>query len=137
MQPQQGVLAQFTSLDGFKGVSINVKYADDYNRLASLIEMNVHSGHFPLGVSGPAAILRHEVGHLIDHTSGLIANPEIYSYWKSLGPMAISQGLSRYAVTNIAEFIAEAWSEFAMSPTPRDIASKVGAIIVAAGGGVP
>ena len=102
MQPQQGVLAQFTSLDGFKGVSINVKYADDYNRLASLIEMNVHSGHFPLGVSGPAAILRHEVGHLIDHTSGLIANPEIYSYWKSLGPMAISQGLSRYAVTNIA-----------------------------------
>lgn len=136
LQPKPGVLAQFTSMEGFKGVAINTKYADDYKRLVTLIESNVRSGHFPSGVSGPSAILHHEVGHLLDHTSGLMTNPELYSYWKGLGPVAISQGLSRYAATNVAEFIAEAWSEYSMSPTPREIASKVGSIIVAAGGGV-
>lgn len=43
----------------------------------------------------------------------------------------ITNNLSKYASTNAAEFLAEAWSEFKNNPNPRPIAQKVGEFIKA------
>ncbi|WP_300609138.1 hypothetical protein [Methanohalophilus sp.] len=38
----------------------------------------------------------------------------------------ISEGVSRYAIVNDREFIAELWSEYMNNPSPRPIAKEFG-----------
>jgi hypothetical protein len=41
----------------------------------------------------------------------------------------IGENLSRYGAKNIAEFIAEAYSEYVNNPDPREIATLIGGIV--------
>lgn len=41
----------------------------------------------------------------------------------------IEEGISRYAATNIAEMIAEAFCEYKMSASPRALAMQIGTVI--------
>ena len=43
----------------------------------------------------------------------------------------IKDNLSKYAMTNLKEFVAEAWSEYLNNPNPRELASHVGEMIKA------
>ena len=71
------------------------------------------------------AIIDHELGHAIDHAYGISEKVNTRGKTKD----EIANGLSRYALENNREYVAEAWCEYRNSPTPRKIAIEVGEII--------
>ncbi len=129
--PKPGSIAQYSPMKGFKGVSINDKYATDYNSFRALVERDMQSGHFPQGTGTITAVARHEMGHALDDVTGLSSDGALLSYWESLSKDDIRFGLSGYATNSVQEFIAESWSEYTVSPNPRSISRKVGEMLVA------
>jgi len=126
-----GNIAQYAPLEGFKGICVNASYGKDHASFARLLEQNVASGHFPKGAGRVGAVAQHELGHLLDAVSGLHSTPELLSYWNGLSKAEIKTGLSFYASTSLPEFVAEAWSEYSISPTPRPMAVKVAELLIA------
>ena len=77
------------------------------------------------------ASLDHEMGHALDFNakSRLTADSTIANEWKAfrgIGDEKAGKALSRYALSESDEFVAEAWSEYMNCSPPRDIASRVG-----------
>lgn len=128
--PSSGVLAQVVPFEGYRGIAINNHMGSDYEKMQGIIAAQIKKGHFPEGGGGVAAIYRHEFGHVLDVVAGIRTNAAVESYWRTLSRDQIREGLSGYATTSMAEFIAEAWSEYSSSPSPRPIAVKVGKLIV-------
>ena len=72
----------------------------------------------PQGCATQKAAFDHEMGHII-HVSygGLKVN---------MKDISIKDELSEYAMTNVKEYHAEAWSEYCNNPNPRNRAKEVG-----------
>lgn len=94
-------------------------------RSTETYEIGVASNFHPAGTHHDS-IITHEIGHTIDFVLNLRNDDEIYKLYKSGDP---AETVSRYARTNIKEFIAESFAEYMHSPEPREMAKKVGAII--------
>lgn len=71
----------------------------------------------------------HEIGHFIFKKLFLRRNEKINAIFKKLKRKQIARYLSGYAGTDIAEFVAEAWSEYTVSKSPRPLSKQVGDII--------
>ena len=87
---------------------------------------NVIMGFHPQGTGTFKSVIDHELGHAIDYTVGARQDREIVKFWESLDAREVEIGLSAYANTSMAEFIAEGWSEYRNNPHPRLIAKKIG-----------
>ena len=77
-------------------------------------------------------MIDHEFGHEIDRLIGLRIDTDflkLYGEETKNGKQYVIDNLSKYANTNTAEFIAEAWSEFLNNEKPRPIAAAVGMLI--------
>lgn len=114
---------------GLDGIFVNGKYK--YEKAVELLKKDVVEGFHPLGTGSIKSNLDHEIAHQLDGLFGLRKNEKItdlYIEYSRSGK--IESGLSKYATTNKAEFIAEAWSEYRNSPTPRKIAQEIGDIIM-------
>lgn len=85
----------------------------------------VEHGESPKGTTH-ASIVTHEIGHALDMILNLKEDEEIRELYKNND---VRNEVSKYASTHIKEFIAEAFSEYIHSPTPRPLAEKVGKII--------
>ena len=70
----------------------------------------------------------HEIGHQIDFMLGLSDNPQIQKLFNE-NRENMREVLSGYGNKNIAEFIAESWTEYINNPTPRPLAKQVGDIM--------
>jgi SPP1 gp7 family putative phage head morphogenesis protein len=128
--PRAGEIAHHCRLEGFKGITINNRYSNDYEALKLVAENGVAKGHFPAMTGTVASIERHEAGHMLDEVSGFSSSDALLQYWNSLKPSEIREGLSGYATSSVKEFIAEAWSEYRISPSPRPIAAKVAKMLI-------
>lgn len=90
----------------------------------------------PVGCERPRSIIDHELGHKMDELLGLSNDLQFLDMYRDIcknGNQFVIDNLSEYAVKGkvpIAEFIAEAWSEFLCNPNPRDIAKRVGNYIL-------
>ena len=117
------------SISGSKvdGIFISDKYG--YDNFLKSIQADVTSGFHPIGTDTIKAVCDHEIGHQIDLMLNVRNDQELNSLYSSLSSNQIETGLSRYALKNKKEFIAESWSEFINNPNPRPIAQKVGEII--------
>lgn len=95
-------------------------------------------GFHPEGATSLKATCDHEFGHQIERYIKLhggdnsAAYNALQSYHRSLSREDIKNGLSGYALTNLAEFIAEGFSEYKNNPNPRPIAQKIGALLTQA-----
>ena len=137
--PQKKDLAQYSPFPGAKGITINALAAKDYDSLMDTIGYNVSIGHFPAGTGTVGALEKHEFGHLLDAITGLRTKPELQSFWVPLTSEEIRAGLSGYASdkTKIGEFIAEAWSEYSVSASPRPMSKAVAEFLLKTLGGIP
>ena len=68
----------------------------------------------------------HELGHVLDFSLNAYNDREIRGLFRKLRKSkSVASKLSEYADENTREFIAEAWSEYCNSPTPREVACTV------------
>ena len=124
----------------FPALVLNDNYFNSagYGKALTSIKKNAkHSKFHPEGCNTLKSVIDHEIGHLIDNHYAI--SYSINKNRKDTLPVAlfkknfsweIEEGLSRYATTNAAEFIAEAWSEYRNNPKPREIAKAVGRDII-------
>lgn len=98
-------------------------------RLKYMWEANESSGFHPKGCASLSSIVYHEFGHVVDHLIGFAFSGKFVNYYKNLSVEDRRTGVSEYACTNLEEFVAEAFSEYYCSPSPREIASDVGDMI--------
>jgi hypothetical protein len=113
------------------GIAVNEKWGKNPAGFQKALAVSVYSGFHPEGCDTIKSVADHELGHQLDDLLGLRTDPELAAYFAQLGATAINTGLSRYASTNIAEFIAEAWAEYRNNPAPRPIAQRIGGIVEA------
>lgn len=111
------------------GITINENYGENYESFKRAKEIEVITGHKPVGCNTPKATIDHELGHQI--ANRLKAQQDIviinaYNKFASLSEEEMADTLSTYAKKNINEFIAECWSEFQNNPNCRPMAKLVG-----------
>ena len=102
------------------------------------IDYTCEAGFHPKDSGSLKAVADHEFGHLIDRfiqlkgTSSSTSYKALESYYRTLSREDIKTGLSGYAATKFAEFIAEGFSEYKNSPQPRPMAQKIGKLLTQA-----
>jgi len=118
--------------DAFKGIVVNEKYGKDIPAFIKSLEYGVNIGFHPIGGDTIKSVIDHELGHQIDKAFGLRTDRgmlEVIDKIKAM-PGGITDSISRYASTNTAETIAEAWTEYTNNPTPRDASRLIGDYIM-------
>ena len=122
-------------IEKWAGISVNERFAANYESFIKTLEDCVQNKIHPKGCSTIKSIADHEIGHILDDVLGLFTDNYIKGLFGKLTPNQITEGLSEYAWSNttnppIKEFIAEAWAEFRNNPKPRELAKKVGEYIL-------
>ena len=94
------------------------------------LKYSVETEYHPIGCDTIKSIFDHEIGHQLDSLLSIRSDSEFIAYYGSLSRDDVKSGLSGYAASNDAEFIAEAWSEYQNNPNPRAHAQFVGDLIM-------
>ena len=94
------------------------------------LKYNVETEYHPIGCDTVKSIFDHEIGHQLDSLLSIRSDSEFIAYYGGLSRDEVKSGLSGYAASNDAEFIAEAWSEYQNNPNPRAHAQFVGDLIM-------
>lgn len=113
------------------GVGFNESSGSDIDRLQEGLNRSVQSGFHPVGCDTVKSIMDHELGHSLDFMLGLSRDSEViairHKAQYELG--GIEKAVSEYAKKNMAEFIAESWSEYLNNPSPRPTALALGLLV--------
>ena len=108
----------------YTGITMNNEFFNDYeNAIANKIEQ-VKKKWKPIGCGTVKGTFDHEFGHQIDKFLKINENEKIINLYEKLSKDELEENLSRYSATNINEFIAEAWSEYANNSNPRNISKN-------------
>lgn len=128
-------LAHYTSSNdvGRNGIYFNEKFSKRIE-VEALMDIASESGFHPKGAGTAKGAIDHEFGHAIERyilneRNNGKSSPsyrKIQNMYNDLSRQEISDGLSRYAVGSLSEFIAEAYSEYKNSSNPREISRNVG-----------
>lgn len=113
----------------YAGIGVNTKIAKSFSGMEASVKGDVSTRWHPEGTGTVRAIFDHEFGHQLDYAFDLRDDPVIVQKYGSMSKDDIGQNLSRYGAKNIAEYIAEAYSEYVNNPEPREIATLVGGIV--------
>jgi SPP1 gp7 family putative phage head morphogenesis protein len=115
---------------------MNKKGANPINVEVAAMERSVDSGWWPKTIKGTPPgkfITTHELGHAMDALLDLRRQPEIIQIWRTqvqkLTRAQAADQLSIYGASELAEMIAEAWTEYRHAPKPRQLALEIGSII--------
>ena len=81
-------------------------------------------------VPGAKSVFDHECGHALCSYTQLSKTDEVYNLYHSLSLQGMTDQLSGYAKKDRHEFVAEAWAEYCNSDSPRQIAKKVGDLML-------
>lgn len=114
-----------------------IVWNEKYKKLEN-IDYTCESGFHPKDSGSLKGVADHEFGHLIDRfvqlkgSSGSKSYTELKEYYRGLSREDIANGLCRYANEKFAEFIAEGFSEYKNSPSPRPMAQKIGKLLTQA-----
>ncbi|MEK8021366.1 MAG: hypothetical protein VSS75_031205 [Candidatus Parabeggiatoa sp.] len=76
----------------------------------------------------PQDVINHEFGHHVDFHLKLESNEYVNKHYNGLKPEAI-EGLSIYSKTNVAEFLAESFTELRHNPKTTGLATYLGEIL--------
>ena len=113
------------------GIVWNEKFKDSKN-------FDYTVGFHPEGATSLKAICDHEFGHQIHHYIKENKKPntsqkynELMTYYNTLSKDDIKNGLSRYANTNVSEWISEGYAEYKNNPNCRPMAKKIGELLTA------
>lgn len=113
------------------GIAFNSDFKGE--KVKNSLQRDEKSKWHPVGTGTVKAVIDHELGHEIDRLVGLRTDTDflkLYGEETKNGKQHVIDNLSKYANTNAAEFIAEAWSEFLNNEKPRPIAAAVGRLVI-------
>lgn len=113
----------------FNGIFVNDVFGKDLAYFKRSVWEDVTNKYHPVGCDTIKSVFDHEIAHMIDKATGLRKDLEMQKLFNSLTKEEITDGLSEYGSTKIAEFIAEGYAEYLNNPAPREIARKIGSII--------
>lgn len=123
-----GRYAQSTTHADVSGIAVNANWGKDPLKFERALQNDVATQWHPVGCDSVRSVVDHELGHQLDALLNLRSDWEIEAlYRQTISNMGTE--VSRYAAKNVAEFIAEAWSESKNSPAPRPVAVRVAKII--------
>ncbi len=111
------------------GIAVNKKFGVDHDKFVEIKTKNVVSKYHAQGTESVKSVVDHEMGHELDALLGLRGDADVVNLYKSFNREEVTENLSKYGSTNIAEFIAEAWSESLNNAKPRDISRRMDEII--------
>lgn len=137
----EGAYAQTFYGFGHGGISFNVKFFRNFERLNKSYAHSVKYGFYPMGTTA-SSIVTHELGHAIDdylsyavHAAGVRGSKPI-ELSTALRPKVMrkcgltirdtGKSVSEYATTDAKEWFAECFSEYMDSPDPRPVAVEFG-----------
>ena len=130
--------AQNPSVKEGNGVAFNDKHtAKDLSNLKAKMAYAVANQWSPQGCDTLKSVFDHEYGHQLDYLLGLRKNQAVINLRQQVygsGTYAeqrkrMKEEVCEYANENIAEFIAECWSEANNNPNPRPAAVKLAEIV--------
>lgn len=116
----------------FSGIAVNSNQVKNVSRFMELLKRDVGSRFHPVGCDTVKSIFDHEFGHQLDYLLGISKNPKFVkwmTYGIESGEKIITNNLSKYAMKNRKEVIAEAWAEYRNNPEPRPVAKAIGELI--------
>ena len=113
----------------YAGICVNNQWGSDYELFKSVTERDVKNQFHPVGTDTIEAVFDHEFGHQLDYLYHLRSNTTIKELYDSMSKDEIKQELSKYGSTDIAEFIAEGYTEYLNSDNPRHVSTVIGEII--------
>lgn len=119
--------------DPRQGIGFNEAWgkAADTAKLEASLKRSLDTQWHPIGCDTIKSVFDHEYGHQMDYLLGLSRNTEVAALRRESARMlgGTKESLSQYATKNIAEFIAEAWTESINNPNPRPIAKRLAEIV--------
>lgn len=89
------------------------------------LEKSVLVSHSPNGCDSIDGPIYHEIGHTLDFLCAVANDEQLLAEYNSLSALDIQNNLSGYATSSIREFIAEGFSEYMSSATPRTLAKHI------------
>lgn len=116
-------------LEEFKGITMNKNYFNNYKKVIEEGKLQVEANWHPKECYNVKATFDHEFAHQIDSFLNVSGDENVVNLFNGTTEEDIGNGLSRYASTNIKEFIAEGWSEYCNNKEPREISTKIGEVI--------
>lgn len=111
------------------GVAVNKKWAADVAAFDRALLTSASVRWNPVGCATIKAVADHEMGHMLDHALDLRVDADVIAAYKEARAQGIEQEVSGYANKNIAEFIAECWTESLNNPAPRRFAQRIAGIV--------
>lgn len=120
--------------DSMAGLCVNANRYNSKNieKTKRILEYQPKAKHWPVECGSVKSVVDHELGHILDYTYKISSDPT-FLYNKQHGLEGVGrvsgENLSRYALTNNKETVAEAWTEYKNNPKPRKWAQFVGGII--------
>ena len=110
----------------FSGLAINKKFGGNVSAFMQALERDVKSKFHPVGCDTVKSVFDHEFGHQLDYLLKVSDSDEFIQLTRG---KVSGDSLSRYALKNRKETLAEAWAEYRNNPEPRPIAKAIGELI--------
>jgi len=117
---------------GLDGIAVNSSSRFKGNSVLAFLKNDSNKKFHPLFCDTYKSVIDHEFGHRIDALLEIRELDAVKRYYAKIaknGADYVTENLSKYGYKPIGEFIAECWSEYINSPTPREIARTVGDMI--------
>lgn len=114
---------------GVSGVAVNTKWGNDVDLFKHELKRNVESKYHPPGCDTIRSVVDHELAHQLDDLLALHLDDEVVRAYNEARAKGIKDEVSGYAAKNIKEYIAECWSEYCNSVSPRSHALRLASIL--------
>lgn len=124
-----GTFAHSWRQEDVRGIAVNKAWGSDPEKFRTAMAQDVANRFHPVGCDTFRSMADHEMGHQLDDLLGLRVDPNIMALYQEAKTLGMEREVSRYADTNIAEFVAECWAEARNNPAPRRFARWVESIV--------
>ena len=116
-------------MKAYSGIFINTRQMYKAEKVREDFDSWCKTGYMSKGLrkKGVQAIIDHEIGHVIEYSYCLYENKRIKSLYDTED---VRKEVSGYAAKDIHEFIAECWSEYKNSDSPRRVSREVAEIML-------
>jgi SPP1 gp7 family putative phage head morphogenesis protein len=129
MIPPEGIpwATRRGDLGGLRVLVLHDQTVGDLDALSAAMLQDVLAGRRSWGSENPLSVIESEMGRTIASKLDLAYKGTLLSdLYDSIGPARIRDELSAQATVSRQDFLAEAWVEFRLSPSPRPLATAVG-----------
>lgn len=98
---------------------------NDILQIKLKLKMDALVSHSPKDCASIESVIYHEIGHLLDYLCDVSKDKRLSCEYSSISKLEIKKSLSEYAAISIEEYIAEGFSEYMSTSSPRAAAKRI------------